>query len=326
MPQTFNWCFIGTGTLAHQVAQQLRSSGRHKIVSCYTRNYEKCKAFGEKFGAAAFEKPEDAITAEGVDGVYVVTTHNAHFRFAKLALELGKPVLCEKAFTVTAAETDELIALAREKGVYLAEAMWTWFSPAANRVKDWVSGGFIGKVSRADFTYHMKSVNYGSRVSDPRRAGGALLNITVYPITYAYRLFGYPTKIESTGTLSGGIDLGEDITLTFPNGITANISASMVDMKGFEKMTIYGESGKITAPLYHAVNFATLHKGLFKKQIFKGPGPFFNSYLDEFDTVAREIREGRTESKMVPLQATSDVMHILDTVREQIGLTYPDLE
>ena len=172
----------------------------------------------------------------------------------------------------------------------------------------------------------MKSLGYGSRVSDPRRAGGALLNITVYPITYAYRLFGYPTKIESTGTLSGGIDLGEDITLTFQNGVTANISASMVDMKGFEKMTIHGETGKITAPLYHAVNFATLHKGLFKKQIFKGPGPFFNSYLDEFDTVAREIREGRTESEMVPLQATSDVMHILDTVREQIGLTYPDLE
>ena len=326
MSRPFQWCFIGTGTLANQVAQQLLSSGRHKIASCYTRNYEKGKAFGEKYGAVAFEKPEEAITAEGVDGVYVVTTHNAHFRFTKLALELGKPVLCEKSFTVTVAETDELIALAREKGVYLAEAMWTWFSPAANRVKDWVSGGAIGKVHRADFTYHMKSLNYGSRVSDPKRAGGALLNITVYPITYAYRLFGYPTKIESTGTLSCGIDLGEEIVLTFQNGVTAHISASMVDMKGFEKMTIHGESGKITAPLYHAVNFATMHKGWFKKEFFKGPGSFFNSYLDEFDTAAREIGEGRTESQMVPLQATSDVMHILDTVREQIGLTYPDLE
>lgn len=326
MDQAFNWCFIGTGTLANQVAQQLHSSGRHKVVSCYTRNYEKCKFFGEKFGAAAFENPEDAITAEGVDGVYVVTPHNAHFRFVKQALELGKPVLCEKAFTVTAAETDELIALAREKGVYLAEAMWTWFSPAAKRVKDWVTQGSIGKVSRADFTYHMKSVNYAPRVSDPRRAGGALLDVTIYPITYAYRLFGYPVKIESCGTLSNGIDLSEDITLTFPNGVTANISASIVDMKGFERMTIHGETGKITAPLYHALNIATLHRNLFKKQVFKGPGPFINSYLNEFDTVAQEIRSGLMESTMVPLQATSDVMHILDTIRAQIGLTYPDLE
>lgn len=326
MDQTFNWCFIGTGTLAKDVAKQIISSGRHKVVSCYTRNYEKGKAFAEKFGATAYERPEDAITAEGVDAVYVVTTHNAHFRFVKQALELGKPVLCEKAFTVTAAETDELIALAREKGVYLAEAMWTWFSPAANQVKRWVSEGSIGKVHRADFTYHMKSINYAPRVSDPRRAGGALLDITIYPITYAYRLFGYPVTIQSTGTLDKGIDLGEDVTLTFQNGVTANISASIVDTKGFEKMTVHGETGKIKATLYHCTNTATLHKGLFKKQVYTGPGPYINSYLDEFDTVAQEIREGLTESRMVPLQATSDVMHILDEVRAQIGLTYLDLE
>lgn len=325
MNQTFNWCFIGTGKLANQIAQQLQSSGRHRILSCYTRSFENAKAFGEKFGAAAYEKAEDAITAEGVDGVYVVTPHNAHFRFAKLALELGKPVLCEKSFTVTAAETDALIALARDKGIYLAEAMWTWFSPAANQVKAWVDQDSIGKITRADFTYHMKS-KFGSRVCDPRRAGGALLNTTIYPITYAYRLFGYPTGIESSGTIKGGIDLGEDVVLTFSNGVIANISASMVDTKGFEKMTIRGQRGKITAPLYHAINFAKLHKGFFRKTVFRGPGPFFNSYLDEFDTVAQEIRSGLTESKMVPLQATSDVMHILDTVRAQIGLTYPDLE
>lgn len=326
MTDVFNWCFIGTGKLAHQVAQQLLSSGRHKILSCYTRNYDNCKAFAEKFGSTPFETAGDAITADGVDAVYIVTPHNAHFRYAKLALELGKPVFCEKAFTVTAQETDELIRLAREKNLFLAEAMWTWFSPAANQVKSWVDTNAIGQISRAEFTYHMKSVNYAPRVSDPRRAGGALLDITLYPITYAYRLFGYPTKIESNGTLANGIDLGEEITMTFPNGVTAYISASIADMKGFEKMTIYGQSGKIKALLYHALNKVTLHKGPFRKQVFKGPSPLLNSYLDEFDAVARDIREGRTESRMVSLQATSDVMHILDEIREQIGLSYPDLE
>lgn len=320
----FGWCFIGTGRLADQVARQLAASENHKILSCYTRDVEKARLFAQAYGATAYETPEAAMLAPGVEGVYIVTTHNVHFRFAKLALELGKPVLCEKSFTVTAEETDALIALAREKKLYLAEAMWTWFSPAAHQVKRWIDSGEIGPVKHADFTYHMKSV--APRAYDPRRAGGALLNITVYPITYAYRLFGYPERIESTGTIENGIDAGEEIHMTFPGGITCHISASNVDMKGLEKMKIRGETGSIQAPLYHALNSVTLRHGLLRKTVFRGPGPKMNTYLNEFDIVADEIRRGCTESAWVPLQATSDVMHIMDTIRHQIGLEYKDLE
>lgn len=320
----FGWCFIGTGRLADQVAKQLATSADHKILSCYTRDFQKAQAFAQAYGATAYERAEDAILAPGVEGVYIVTTHNVHFRFAKMALELGKPVLCEKSFTVTAAETDALIALAREKQLYLAEAMWTWFSPAANQVKRWIDSGQIGPVKHADFTYHMKSV--APRAYDPRRAGGALLNITVYPIAYAYRLFGYPETIESTGTIENGIDTGEEIFMTFPGGITCHISASNVDMKGLEKMKIQGEKGSIQAPLYHAMNYVTLHLGLLRKTVFRGPGPKMNTYLNEFNIVADEIRRGRTESEWVPLQATGDIMRIMDTIRSQIGLVYTDLE
>ena len=204
--------------------------------------------------------------------------------------------------------------------------MWTWFSPAANQVKLWLMEDKLGKVTDANFTYHMKSVKYAPRVSDPKRAGGALLDITIYPITYAYRLWGYPVKIESSGTIENGIDYGEDVMLTFENGLTARISASIVDMKGLEKMTISGEKGKIQASFYHATNQVTYKKNIFHKEVFKGPGPRINSYLDEFDAVAEDIRAGKLESKMVPLQATSDVMHILDRVRKQIGLEYTELE
>lgn len=324
--EKFKWCFIGTGTLAKNVAQQLNSSGRHEIVSCYTRNFDKARSFADQFGGTAYAEAADAITAPGVEGVYVVTPHNAHYRYVKQALELGKSVLCEKAFTVTAQETDELIALAKEKGLYLCEAMWTWFSPSANQVKKWIDEEKIGRVSNAHFTYHMKSINYAPRVSDPKRAGGALLDITIYPVTYAYRLWGVPEKIESTGHIENGIDHGEDVVFTYPNGLTVTISASIVDMKGFEKMCIRGEKGKIEALVYHAMNGVTCKQGLFRKETFKGPGSRVNSYLDEFDTVAQEIRAGLTESKMVPLQATSDVMHILDTIAQQIGLRYTELE
>ena len=113
----FKWCFIGTGSLAKQVASQLNKSGLHEIVSCYTRDYQKGEKFAKKFGGTAYDTAEKAITAEGVEGVYVVTPHNAHYRYVKKALELGKPVLCEKAFTVTATKLMSLLN-SPEKKIY----------------------------------------------------------------------------------------------------------------------------------------------------------------------------------------------------------------
>ncbi len=322
----FRWCFIGAGSLAGTVASQLNKSGRHEIVSVYTRNYEKGKAFAEKHGGTAYDTPEKAITAEGVEGVYIVTPHNAHFRYAKQSLELGKPVFCEKAFTVTAEETEKLINLSREKNLYLCEAMWTWFSPSANMTKKWLDEEKIGKVREASFSYHCRTVGYKGRHTDPKRAAGALLDITIYPITYAYRLWGKPEKIETKAKLKDGIDLGEDIVFTYPNGMKVNITASINDFIGLEKMVIQGEKGKITAPFYHAMNGVTCKTGLFGKETFKGDGPKLNSYLDEFDAVAEDIRAGKKESSMVPLSVTLAVMEILDEIREQMGLDYGELE
>ena len=321
----FRWCFIGAGDLARTVATQLSKSGRHQVVSVYTRNFEKGLAFAEKYGAKAYPTAEEAMTAEGVDGVYIVTPHSSHYKYAKMAIELGVPVFCEKAFTVTAKETDELIALAKEKNVYLCEAMWTWFSESANKTKEWIDAKKIGRVHSADFSYHVRTIDKKGRHTDPKRAGGALLDITIYPVTYAYRLWGTPAAIESVGVIKEGIDHSEKIVFTYPD-FKVSISASIADFKGLEKMTIKGENGEITAPFYHCCNGVTYKKSLFKKETFKGKGPKFNSYLDEFDAVAEDIRAGRTESKMVPLKATSDVMHILDKIREQIGLEYPVLE
>lgn len=324
--EKFRWCFIGAGDLAKTVANQLNKSGRHEVVSVYTRNYEKGKAFAEKHGGKVYATPEEAIIAKGVDCVYIVTPHSSHYKYAKLALNLGKPVFCEKAFTVTAKETDELIALAKEKNVYLCEAMWTWFSESANKTKEWIDEGKIGRVQSADFTYHVRTIDRKGRHTDPKRAGGALLDITVYPITYAYRLWGTPDEIESVGVIKEGIDHSEKIVFTYKEGFKVCISASVADYRGLEKMSIKGENGEIKAPFYHCANGVTYKKGLFKKEKFKGEGPKFNTYLDEFDSVAEDIKAGRTESSMVPLKATSDVMHILDTIRKQIGLEYPEFE
>lgn len=322
----FRWCFIGSGSLAETVASQFKKSDRHEIVSVYSRRFESAEAFCKKYGATAYESPEEAICADGVEGVYIVTPHSSHYKYAEMALNSGKPVFCEKAFTVTADETKKLISLAREKNLYLCEAMWTWFSPAANMTKNWIDNNKIGKIISADFRYHIRTVGYKGRHTDPKRAGGALLDITVYPITYAYRLWGKPLKIESKGKLKNGIDLGEDLIFTYPDGFKVRISASINDSFGLERMRIKGDNGVIKAPFFHALNSVSCKKGLFIKETFKGDGPKINSYLDEFDAVADDIRSGRKESKMVPLQATADVMELLDIIRGQIGLEYSELE
>lgn len=317
----FKWCFIGTGSLANTVASQILKSGKHQVVTCYSRNKKTSDEFADKYGAKSFSSAEEAISSEDVDAIYVVTPHNSHHMYAKMALNLGKPVFCEKPFTVTFEDTEELISLAKEKNLYLCEAMWTWFSPTANEVKKWIDENKAGKITSADFRYHIRTVQYKGRHTDPKRAGGALLDITIYPITYAYRLWGLPDKIESSATIKNGIDLNDSIVFTYKNGLKVNISASISDYFGLETMKIKGDKGTIKAPFFHAYNGVTFKSG-FHKETFKGDGPKINSYIDEFNAVADDIRKGRKESSMVPLKATADVMKLLDNIREQIGLNY----
>lgn len=315
----FHWCFIGIGRLAHQVADEITKSGKHEIVSVYSRRIESAQEFAVKFGGKAFVSAENAITADGVDGVYVVTPHSAHYPYVKQALELGNPVLCEKAFTTDAAKAKELFELAEKRGVYLVEAMWTWFSPVANKVREWLVSGEFGEIKEVVANYHMDSRGYAPRVTDPNLAGGALLDVGVYPITYLYRLFGKPTDVRCVGVLENGIDLKEDVTMTFPSGETYTASMSIVDNKGLERFRIIGTKAEISIRFFHSANKATLRRKDGKSEVFKGDG----SMLNEFDRVAAEIRMGKTESGFVPRQATLDIMEIMDECRRQMGLVYP---
>lgn len=315
----FHWAFIGSGKLAHIVAKELLPSGRHKIAAAYTRRWEKCQAFAEETGAFPARTPEEAITRPEVDGVYIVTPHNSHYEYAKLALSLGKPVLCEKPVTTDARQAEELIALARQKGVYFAEGMWTWFSPIANQVKAWMDEGLYGEIEDVRVSYLVHVINYAPRLADPLLAGGALLDSGIYPITYLYRLFGNPVSVQCRGTLKDGIDLKEKVTMNFADGRSVTANISMVDLRGWEWLRIIGSKARTDLRGFHYANAVSLKPKEGKPLLFKGDG----SMLNEFDRVAEEIRAGRTESLYVPHQATLDVMRILDECRKQMGLVYP---
>ena len=319
MSRPFHWAFIGTGTLAKTVAKEITASGRHKIVSVYSRNPQKRGDFARKYGALSAETPEEAMSLPEVDGVYIVTPHTSHKDYALMAMDLGKPVLCEKPVSTDRAKAEEMIRKSQEKGIYFTEAMWTWFSPVANQVKAWLDAGEYGEIESAFFNYHLRSIGYAPRVADPNLAGGALLDIGIYGLTYAYRLFGKPERIRCRGDLQGGVDTGERISLYYPGGRVFTVDSSIVNLKGLERMVIEGTGGSTSLWFFHNARKVKIKKKGEKNLVFRGNG----SYLNEFDIVSSEIREGLTESRFVPHKATLDVMEMMDECRRQLHLVFP---
>ena len=316
--QAFNWCFIGTGTLAKQVAAEITASGRHRITAVYSRRYEAAEEFAGQYGAKAFRTAEAAM--QQADAVYVVTPHPSHYQYTKMAIEMKKPVLCEKPFTVKACETKELFRLAREKQVYIVEGMWTWFAPVARKVKEWVDGGVLGGIQQVTTKMLVNVIHYAPRLTDPVLAGGAILDSGVYPITYLYRLFGKPTEIRCSGRIEKGVDLGDEIDLTFANGLTCHISLAIDSHADQNFMKIEGEKADIFLNHFHYTDHADLmEKDGRLIQRYEGK----TTMLEEFDKTAEEIRAEKIESEFIPPQATIDVMDIMDACREQIGLIYP---
>ncbi len=313
----FRWAYIGSGNIAKSTAKSIEK-GEHVITAVYGRNKERVEAFAKKHGANAYDDFDRAVLADDVDAVYIATPHTSHVDYAVRAMELGKPVLCEKPVGVCTKDVDILVESAKKNDIYFCEAMWTWFSDVALTVKKWVQSGEIGDVKevKIDYAFPGLMMNKNSRVLTPETAGGALLDIGIYPITYCYNLFGYPEKIECTGTIKNGIDIKEIVYLYY-NGFKCTLNMALDTLK--ESCYIKGTDGEISLPLFfHMADKATLKKES-KKEVFKGK----TDYLTEFTRAAEEIRAGKKESDYIPFEATKNCMRIMDECRRQMNLVYP---
>ncbi len=313
----FRWAYIGSGNIAYSTANQI-VKGDHKIVAVYSRNNEKAKAFAKKFNASPCNDFKSAIERDDVDAVYIATPHTAHVEYAVEAMKLGKPVLCEKPVGVCTKDVDTLINTSTATNTYFVEAMWTWFSDVALTVKKWVQNGEIGDIKNVVINYAFPGIMMPktSRVLTPETAGGALLDVGIYPITYCYNLFGMPNKIHCNGTIKNGIDIAETVILEY-DGFKCTLNMSLRKLK--EDCKITGSKGSISLPVFfHMASKATL-KNQNGKQIFRGK----TDYLTEFTRVAQEIRLGKKESDYIPFEATRACMQIMDECRRQMNLVYP---
>ncbi len=271
-----------------------------------------------KFGGKVYATPEEAINAPGVEGVYIALTADKHAEFMKLCIRNHKPVLCEKPFTVNCAEADEIFVLAKQEGVYVSEAMWTWHNATALKVKEWIDAGEIGEIRevKASYAWPMLKFNKNPRLTTNEMIGGALMDIGIYPVTYAYRLFGMPEKIVCAGRTKGDVDLAESIRMIY-SGFTAEIQVAF-DEKGGEYFDIAGTKGTIHVSMFHMAKSAVLKNGKTVK--YKKKALLYDT---EFSNVAGEIRDGLTEGRMITMQHTLDVMTLLDDCRRQMGVRYP---
>ncbi|MFE9660183.1 Gfo/Idh/MocA family oxidoreductase [Streptomyces sp. NPDC005955] len=322
------WGILATGGIAASFTADLLDMPDAEVVAVASRTEAGARAFAERFGIPRAYGDWSSLAAdEDVDVVYVATPHSAHRTAAGLCLEAGRSVLCEKAFTLNTAEAAELVALARARGLFLMEAMWMYCNPLVRRLKALVDDGAIGEVRavHADFGID-GSFPATHRLRDPRQGGGALLDLGVYPVSFAHLILGEPSGVTARATLSPeGVDLQTGMVLSYDSGALAVLHCA-VNAHTPVIASITGSKGRVEVPagFFYPDRFV-LHRDGREPETFTAAtedGPR-DTLRHEAAEVMRCLREKATESPLVPLDGSLAVMRTLDAVRDRIGVRYP---
>lgn len=315
---------LGAGKIARKMAYTITQVPDAEPYAVASRSYDKALAFASEFG---FEKAcgsyEDMLQDPSVELVYVATPHSHHYENMMQCLEHGKHVLCEKAFTVNASQARKVLAFAKEKGLLVAEAIWTRYLPMRKVLDDIVASGVIGPVTSltANLCYSLRNVQ---RLTDPALAGGALLDVGVYPINFAFMVFGsdYSAVDSTVVKLDTGVDAYESITLTYPDGRMAILHCSMLassDRRGL----LFGEKGYIEVLNINNCEgirvFNTDHELLAS---YETPQQI-NGFEYELEACIQTIQSGGLECPQMPHAETVKVLELTDSLRARWGIRYP---
>ncbi|MEN8255576.1 MAG: Gfo/Idh/MocA family oxidoreductase [Verrucomicrobiota bacterium] len=324
----FRWGIIGCGLIAPRFFKALENTGEGRVVAAASKSMLRAKRFQQKTGVERiYGSYEAMLDNERLDAVYVATTHNFHAENAKLCLEHGLPVLVEKCFTQNARQAKETIALAREKNLFLMEAMWTRFNPATIKLREMLIDGVIGEVRhlKADFCVHMNPFSLKTmpwnRMYSPRLAGGALLDLGVYPIAFTRMVFGQPpASISSSANMTWtGVDKSSQYGFEYPAGARAELAVSFVHQQPREA-GISGTKGSIRVPEFPGFGHFSIKREGQPDETIECDAPGFEHEIRE---VHRCLREGLAESPGMPLDETLETMRTLDAIRAQWDMEYP---
>ena len=323
---SIRWGIIATGGIAHAFTADLVANG-HTVQAVGSRSQAGADAFAAEYGIPAAHPSYAALVADPlVDVVYVSTPHPFHAANAHLALDAGKHVLIEKAFTLTAAEARSLVDHAQTAGLLVMEAMWTRFLPHMVRIREILAAGTLGDghTLMADHCQNLPG-DPAHRLNALELGGGALLDLGVYPISFAHDLFGAPETILATATFKAtGADTQIATIFRYAGGqMATTLSAS--DTLGPNTASILGTLGRIDidAVWYSPTTFRVIDAdGELLETFTTGPLHGRGLYF-EAEEMERLIGAGATESAVMPAEESVAIMQTLDAVRAQIGLRYP---
>jgi predicted dehydrogenase len=318
------WGILGTGNIAHQFANGLKALTDAELIAVGSRSQESADKFANEFNVPNRHASYEALASDPqVDAIYISTPHPFHKENTLLCLQAGKAVLCEKPFALNVHEGEEMIEMARSRGVFLMEAMWTRFLPALIKVRELIAKGTIGepRMLTADFGFRT-SVNPQGRLFDPK-LGGALLDVGVYPVSLASMLFGAPEHIVSLADIgSTGIDEQSAMIFKYGQGQLALLS-SAVRTNTPQEAVISGTLGQIRLhSQWWRCSHLTLSVGGKRDRGFRLPYEG-NGYNYEAAEVGRCLRAGEKESPVMPHAETLSILKTMDHIRAQWNLKYP---
>lgn len=314
MSKVYKWGIIGAGHIAGSFAKGLKILPNARCYAIASRNGDKAKRFAAEYG---FEKDYDSYQAmlndPQVDIVYVATPNNLHYTHTMMALDAGKHVLCEKPFALTCSQAMTVMRVAREKNLFLMEALWSRFLPSMTTAAQLLSQGVIGKpqLLQAEFGIH-PTYNENSRLFDPKLGGGSIADIGIYPIFLALFLFGDPLSMDvSSIPAPTGVDMTTSIVMTHKEGRMSVLTSSFAfDLESDAKIT--GDAGRLRlCRMFHTPTKLMLRRNVEEAETEIPVEMEGNGYNYEAAEVMRCIDEGKIESDV---WSHSQTLRLLDIV------------
>ena len=319
---------LGAGFISHVMADTVRrmqaaGHGEVELYAVAAREEDRARDFARQYGMpCAFGSYEAMLQDPAVDFVYIATPHSHHYRHIRLCVDHGKPVLCEKAFTVNARQADDVLRRARARGVLVTEAIWTRYQPMRRMLDEVLQSGVIGRpqLLTANLGYAMTQ---NRRIVDPALAGGALLDVGVYTLNFAEMVFGRADGVQGLCTKhETGVDLTDSITLTWADGRAAHLTAAanaVTDRYG----AVYGTDGYLLVENINNPQKITVFDG-HNRPVRELPcPPQLTGYEYELLETVRCLEQGLVECPSMPHAETVHMMEVMDHLRAQMGIVYP---
>lgn len=315
---SIGWGILATGKIAEKFAADLALVEGAELVAVGSRSRESAQAFVDAHGGTARPHASYAALAADpeVDVVYVATPHSRHVDDVLMCFAAGKAVLCEKPLAITSADAERLTAQARRRGLFFAEAMWMRCNPNIRKIQHMVAAGACGTVGQVRAELGFVAPPDSARLWDPALGASALLDVGIYPLTFANLILGEPAGISAGAIMSDrGIDLSGGATLTYASGAVASIAWTQMAWSD-NRAAVSGDGGRIeVTPRFHeAAGFSYARNWELDEfaETVIGRG-----YAHEIIEVNDCLRAGRTESTLLPLDGTVSIMRQMDKIRAQ---------